>query len=462
MAGNTPSTNNGGGDVILNSFYNTLNSGFNRNAARLQAQAQEQAKQAQANQKELNDLVKTVNTNGVQKQDINEVSTKLNEVYDTYYKANKASSREEKLQLRMDLERKINDIGNFVSLSKARGVEQLKRAEWIGDPKNTGLVAQDGLNKFKQFSDLPTSKLPQGAFDISLYAQPDTSYVDNEDTQLINSLKSNAGATTTYGKGSMQGRVLTGDKITTSSIKQEDIGTGLMYNYENNLKYKNIVDTQANQIGVTPQELLLQKAQGLAQLNKPKVTVDRYRDVIPAVAKASGSGSSSANEGDVMSINIPYNDGKANVGFDEYVPLSIPSKNFAGSQSIDLSTGKPTGEALPSSSNYQIVGVGNAPVIKGVKGNKLQGAISQPNFARQYPDRVTYKPIIHVKLDEDGASNDYFIPYDRLPVNIKNSKSIASALKKFKPATTSNTAPSNKTSTTPKTKTSTKKTISGF
>ena len=260
MAANTPSTFNGGNDAVLTNFYSDLTNAFNRNAARLQAQAQEEAKQAQANQKELNDLVKTVNTNGVQKQDINEVSTKLNEVYDTYYKANKASSREEKLQLRMDLERKINDIGSFVSLSKARGVEQLKRAEWIGDPRNTGLVAQDGLNKFKQFSELPTSKLPQGAFDISLYAQPDTSYVDNEDTQLINSLKSNAGATTTYGKGSMQGRVLSGAKVTTSAIKQEDIGTGLMYNYENNLKYKNIVDTQANQIGVTPQELLLQKA----------------------------------------------------------------------------------------------------------------------------------------------------------------------------------------------------------
>lgn len=133
-------------------------------------------------------------------------------------------------------------------------------------------------------------------------------------------------------------------------------------------------------------------------------------------------------------ITIPYAKGKANVEFDEYVPISVSKKNFAGSPYIDLKTGKEAGK-LPSSSDYEIVGVGNAPFI--TEGN-FKGAISQPNFARQNPQSIERRPIVHVQVPPTGGETrpkDYFVPFDRLPENVKNSKSVREALSKFKPAT---------------------------
>jgi hypothetical protein len=137
-------------------------------------------------------------------------------------------------------------------------------------------------------------------------------------------------------------------------------------------------------------------------------------------------------------MNIPYANGKATVGFDEYVPISLSKKNFAGSVSIDLKTGKP-GKTLPSSNDYEVVGVGNAPIIRGDSKAKkeLWGTISQPNFAKQNPDAVQKTPIIHVQIPakgEFGEAEDYFVPYNRLPENVKNSKQVREALGKFKPA----------------------------
>lgn len=127
----------------------------------------------------------------------------------------------------------------------------------------------------------------------------------------------------------------------------------------------------------------------------------------------------------------------------QYVPISISKKNFAGSEFIDLKTGKPAGK-LNSSNDYEIVGVGNAPFIK--SGN-FKGAISQPNFASSNPDAIEMKPIIHVQVPATAntLAKDYFIPYDRLPENVKNSKQVREVLSSFKPATKQASAPAKKT-----------------
>lgn len=143
--------------------------------------------------------------------------------------------------------------------------------------------------------------------------------------------------------------------------------------------------------------------------------------------------SGSDGVGTAQSITIPYNNGKSNVQLNEYVPISLSKKNFAGSPYIDLKTGKEGGK-LPSSSDYEVVGVGNAPFIKS---GDLQGAISQPDYEKRRPDNIQKKPIIHVQIPAKGyeKAKDYFIPYDRLPENVKNSKSVREALSKFAPAT---------------------------
>jgi hypothetical protein len=458
----TPQDYNGGGDAVLGAFFGTIGKAWQANQERIVSQQQALAKQQAADQKELSTLIKNINPNGIQQVDVNKLNSRLTKVYDTYYQANKASSREERLKLRMQLEKDINETKQFITTSKERGKIATKAYDFIADPRSTGLVSSDAKARLQKLDKTPTDEIDLGAYNLANYTQPDTSYLNNEESQLMNTLVNKAGKTTSYGKGSMDGRVLTGDKITTTNLTPETVGTALSWQYNNDSKYRNIFDTQAAQLGVTPDQLLVQKTQELYSAFKPGEVKDRFRDVIPAVAK-SGSGSNAA-VGSLTSVNLPFADGKGSVQLDEYVPLSIPNKNFAGSQSIDLATGKPLNEPLPSSGRYEVVGITNAPFIKPAKGqgkNPLAGAIAQPNFARNNPNNVVRKPVIHVRLAEDGVANDYFIPYDRLPANVKNSKSIAQALSTFKPATAgSTTAKSTPKQTAPKS--TGKKTIQGF
>lgn len=462
----TPQTFNGGGDVVLNSFYGGLVNAFNRNQQRVQAQQQAEAKRLADEQQELSDIVKKVNTNGVQKIDIPDMTSKLNDIYDTYYQANKAQSRDKRIALRMDLERKITEMGNFVTQSKERGVQESKRAEWIGDPRNTGLVANNSLTTFKTFNNTPTSKLPQGAFDISNYSQPDTSYLDKTIDQSAKDLLATADQTLKVGKGlrvgNRQGTVVSDVR----NITKEAFATDLFRQYGSDSKFKNITDFTASQMGITPADYLTSVADEYQKLGRLGRSEEKF--VANSVPRASNSGSgSSSGAGDLMSLNLPFAEGKGNVGFNDYVPVSIPSKNFAGSQAIDLTTGKPSTEPLPSSGNYSVVGIGNAPFIKPAKGqekNPLAGALAQPNFAKNNPNNITMKPVVHVKRDEDGVSTDYFLSYDRLPTNVKNSKAIKEAIGKFKPAAQRSTPqPSvQQRQTTTQPKSTGKKKITGF
>lgn len=133
-----------------------------------------------------------------------------------------------------------------------------------------------------------------------------------------------------------------------------------------------------------------------------------------------------------VDMNIPYLGGKANVNASNYVPISVPNKNFAGVPAYSLTGGKPV-KALESSGDYSVVGVGNFPFVNNKYKNA--GTIAQPGFSEKNPDGVDQKPMVHVqKKDSEGSLEDFLIPYDKLPENIKNSKPVKQALSKFRPA----------------------------
>lgn len=135
-----------------------------------------------------------------------------------------------------------------------------------------------------------------------------------------------------------------------------------------------------------------------------------------------------------QNINLPYNGGKANVNVQNYVPLSLPSKNFAGQAAYDLSNGRQI-PSLESSDAYSVVGVGNFPFIKKGYG-KLDGTIAQPSFENRNPNDISQRPMVHVqkKLPNGEGVEDYLVDYNKLPENIKNSKPVKQALAKFKPS----------------------------
>jgi hypothetical protein len=149
--------------------------------------------------------------------------------------------------------------------------------------------------------------------------------------------------------------------------------------------------------------------------------------------------------GSPTSITIPYANGKGAVKASNYIGLSIPNKNFAGSEAIDMTTGSPV-RSLKSSNDYQIVGIGNFPTI--VKGNQVvkSGSLAQPNYESSNQSNIQYKPLVHVQQKVARPSGgvittDLLVPIDRLPANVKSNKTISKILSGFRPAT-SNPSPS--------------------
>lgn len=127
--------------------------------------------------------------------------------------------------------------------------------------------------------------------------------------------------------------------------------------------------------------------------------------------------------------NIPFASGGVS-NAPNYVPLSLPNKNFAGATGIALKNGQPEAP-LNSSDSYSIVGAGDFPIIKkGVGYNdKISGSLAQPNFAKSNPNDVEYKRMVHVR--EKTANEDYvdhLIPYENLPKNVANQKDVRQSL----------------------------------
>lgn len=115
-----------------------------------------------------------------------------------------------------------------------------------------------------------------------------------------------------------------------------------------------------------------------------------------------------------------------------YVPITASGKNFAGStKAISLKTGK-LKKNLNSSDKYSIVGVGNVQLVDEPK-MKQNGSLAQSGFK----GKTKLAPMVHVAY-RDGKGyddDDYFIPFDDLQANVKNSKAIKEALRGFTPAT---------------------------
>ncbi len=128
---------------------------------------------------------------------------------------------------------------------------------------------------------------------------------------------------------------------------------------------------------------------------------------------------------------IPYANGKASVNAKNFVPVSLPNKNFAGAEAIDLDAGKRV-KALDPSDDYSIVGAGDYPVFK--KGTNGAGNLVQPDGETKFANSIEHKRFLQVQQKgkfEGDQPKHYLIPYDKLPANIANQKDVRTALKNF-------------------------------
>lgn len=132
---------------------------------------------------------------------------------------------------------------------------------------------------------------------------------------------------------------------------------------------------------------------------------------------------------DLMIPYGPYNPegNQPQVQARNYIPMSIPNRNFVGSEAIDLYTGRPT-QIGESSADYSIVGVTQVPVSKNpITGGVPKGSLVQPGFASANPGSVEWKQVVHVTK---GDGEDYFVDINRMPKNLtKDQKALVDRFK---------------------------------
>jgi len=464
----------GGGAVNLGGFFSGITNTVAREQQRLANQQAQEAKRLQSEQDKLTDIVKKVNVNGVQKQHLPEITAKLESIYDTYYKANQAEKQSDRLAYRLELEKNIAELGADVAMSKQYGQQFLKVADQIA--LKPQLFSGDARKQFELNFNKPLSQLNGTEANLQMYISPDTSILDKTEDIITKSLWSRANEKTTYGKTIGVGQ--TGDRVTqtfkTKSINQDDLGAEIFKTYNDNSGYRNIIDYQASQVGMTPQEYLLERTKTISQINKPIVEEGQFRNSRPRAPKSSSS--DSVNSGFTVENNFDINYGSrtagktATVTAREYVAIPTSPTISAGKFSMQDTDGNQY-DSKNTTEELKLVSVGTFPVLKSnvqtkSAGTLKAGAMATKSYAEKNPDKVEYVPkaVVNVKRKRQSGDGDitttYFADPKEVIARTKLTKAQKTALDAYtQTARSKSTAPrtATTTSTTPK-----KKTISGF
>ena len=435
-------------------IYNQTQNAVNTYARTL---AQQQAKR-EAEQKALQDDLSKVKIDGIRQGDIPEFNTKYNEAKDIYAKLSATRNNAEKIQLDRDFKTRMLELNQIAQDSKALAKGENEFSKILLNPNIRDRYTPDAVERFQRAKPLSRND-PNYIRDLTkLEQQVDLSEVmktfDTVDKKIIDYSQWDNPVQTPYKRGNEEGVMFQGSR--TIDPRKQAMEYGMLIDTDNG-KIRTALRKMFPQYSELPLEEF--KAAVIPELVKQRVKteygepkfipkddwkekVDYREGLIRNRPSKSGEGTGS---GTAISINIPFANG-GNFRAEEYVPISLGKKNFAGSDFIDLKTGKPSSSKLHSSSDYEIVGVTNAPIIKPntTKDKSLWGAVAQPNFANERPEWVNKQPMIHVQYlvpNGGGAKKDVLIPYDRLPENVKNSKPVREALSKFRPATQSVSQP---------------------
>lgn len=409
--------------------------------------AKQQAER-QAEQKALADQLGKVKIDGLRDADKPEFYNKYNEWKSMPARISQEKDQLKKMQLQSEFDQKFMELNDFVGKSKNYGKLHTDISSKFLDDRFRNQFSDDAVAQWQRSGQLPLSSKELVTDPSTLARQIDTSKILDDlakvDDQLLQSAKYDNPITR---------RVTSGNKTGTESIytrkvdpKVQALNYAMKYDTDRTFKafvqkeYADLFDQMGDEEAKAAAIMDLTSKRPLVKQDSPKMDWDRNeemteyqrRSLALREAEASGLGNGA---GDAQNINIPFSNGKGNLTATSYVPLSLSKKNFAGSPAWDLNTGKKV-PALTSSSDYEIVGIGNFPIIKSntTKDKSLWGAIAQPDFKKRNPKAVQDTPGVQVQIVQDGVTYDYIVPYDRLPENIKNSKPVRDALAKFKPA----------------------------
>lgn len=412
------------------------------------ANLQKQAAQRAAEQKALQEDMDKIKIDGLRDADKEDYFKGFEDWRNTAQSAYKERDFRKKAQLQSESDRKYLELQSLVNKSKEYGRLHQDVSTKFLDNRFRDQFSDDAVARWQKTGKLPMSSAEFISDPSALERQLDFNKMNNEFVKINDYLKKNA---VDSNQPLIENMTLAGDrgvKITPYAKVDPNIQAQKYAEiFDNDRDFKKLWMQQRPDLFDNPNLSYDQaKSTLISDLIKNNPLERRgsstykwedkwkektlFNDALVRARKSIGEN----GVGMAQPITIPYGSGnnKGNVQLDEYIPISLSKKNFAGSEFIDLKTGKPGGK-LKSSNDYEIVGVGNAPFI--TSGN-FKGSISQPKFAKDNPNAIERKPIVHVQVPSTGdlPAKDFFVPYDRLPENVKSSKQVRDALVNFKPA----------------------------
>lgn len=168
-------------------------------------------------------------------------------------------------------------------------------------------------------------------------------------------------------------------------------------------------------------------------------------------SEASGGGSENIET--PMDVPLYYGKGGKSVTTGKgVVKIPMANKNFVGAKAINLKDGRPS-TLTKSSNNYEVVSVGNYPVLSkditikrsdGTSETLKKGSLVQEDYATKFPQNIVEKPFIHVQ-DKDSEV-DRLVDYSYMPKGL--TKAQKEALGSFRPAQPTQSTPAPKKSAT--------------
>ena len=376
-------------------------------------QAEREAKSAEKYNEELADLMASVKTEGARDIDVPDITNAYNQIKEYYSQSSKLKDSDKPL-FRAELKNKINGLNEFAQRSNKFSKDlfamssEIAKNEWDYEPAS---VAE--LNKMSQ-----TTLKQLGAnavIDPMRFKRlPNFGLIDTIIDKTYDLGKENA---------KFVGEVREKDKRRNlSRVDPAVIQNNLIQQFTSSPEAtKAITSSYVRELGKQPTDQDLTNY--IMDKYKTKHGFD-YLGEIKDLQRPRGGGSETESSfSQPIELNIPFAEGKGFVNVKDYVKLPLPNQNFAGSTYIDMATGQPSTASLESSNDYEVVGVGNFPII--VKGN-MKGSISQPRFAEQNPNSIKLTPMVHVQRKiGTGTIENLLVPYDRLPPSAKTKKGLA-------------------------------------
>jgi hypothetical protein len=401
-------------------------------------------KQDQAYAEDLANNLAKYDTTGLTPDDAKYADKLYSDLKNKYLQVNIKDPKERALA-NAELKSGMQKIKDFTYNAKKFPLDRQKIGEEFG--KNRFMYPDDVIKSFdKNVKDKPYYQVMQSGFgDINQLLtkrNPDNSFVEKGNKEFDEALNKAAIVNTsgfkTVDLKDDKGKMYRASSYSTTPEVAKKIALGIL-NKDDSTKSSYYYNFMKDNPNVEPNDAVVADyivKQGEARRpSNPYTFQDKFKPV--SEEKKTGGGRSSDVDLEVVQpieLNIPFARGKGVVNVKDYIKLPMAKQNFAGSGYIDMNTGQPSTGKLESSNDYEVVGVGNFPIV--TKGN-FKGSLSQPKYSKENPNSVELKPMVHVQKIKDGLIRDLLIPYDRLPSSKKTSKKLSN----FVPQTTTQSQP---------------------